>query len=350
MKTIPILLTASLLLLLIGFSSCEHKVHMETTVHADGSLDKTIVLEANDTIDNFLGIGVQSGWKMKVDSIQKKDANKEDSKKWKMTFEKSFASAEEANKELATPNDSLFRVSSRFEKSFRWFYTYIYYSDTYHAINRMELPIEDYFTPEDQAFIERLPAEGTPISKADSLYLKRLHEKIFDIYALRAFYERYFQMNITLMSEAGMESRWIDSLRKHKEDLYGKFSKAKDIPDDYLYRVMDSLKIPFPYDKMQNRYEALKQQEEKRMNSMNHAFEGKYTHVINMPGRVARTNADSVAGNRLFWKPATLKFTLHDYTMYAEARRMNLWAVGGAVLVLVTTVYLFIRRPRAKAS
>jgi hypothetical protein len=342
----PYSIPGLLLILLATLSSCDHPVHMETTVHEDGSLDKTIVLESNDTLTNFIGIGPHNGWKLTVDSIVRKDNKKEEDKKWKLTFTKSFASAGEANQDLAAPNDTLFRVSSQFEKSFRWFYTYIYYSDTYHCINRMDLPIDDYVTQEDFAFIERLPAEGAPISKADKLYLDRLHEKLFDIYGIRAVYERHYNINVRLMKEAGMEARWIDTLQKHKEPIFRWLQKNDDVHEDFLYDAMDSLGIPFPYDRMEHRYRELYKIEDAKTNFSNHASEGIYTHVINMPWDVVRTNADSIAGNRLIWKPSSMKFTLGDYTMYAEARKENYWAMIISAMVVLFTIYLLFPKPR----
>jgi hypothetical protein len=341
-----IALSVSLLaLLVLTISACEHHVSMETTVYENGTIEKTIELELEDTTQNFLGIGAESGWKttttlMEDDKSDKKEADK----KWKVRFEKTFTSAQQATAELAATSDSLFRVSSKFEKSFRWFYTYLNYSDTYHAINRMNYPMDDYITPEDISFIDRLPAEGKLISKADSLYLNRLHEKIFDIYGLRAIYESYYQMNEKLIRESGLEERWLDTLKIHKERLFRQLADKKDLPEDFIYKAMDSLGIPFPYDKMNNRYDELHQKEEAVTSFINHASEGKYTHIINMPWNVIRSNADSISDKRLQWNPPSIKFLLNDYTMYAEARRLNGWAILVSVAVVGFSVYLFWRR------
>lgn len=334
-----------LVALIIGLSACGHNVSMETTVYEDGSLDKTIVMEVEDTTRNFLGIGSEGGWNMTTrlmdDSAKKKSEAK---KKWNVTYQKRFASSEEANTELATPSDTLFRVSSTFDKKFRWFYTYLYYADTYKAINRMELPPDDYIVREDYAFIDRLPAEGQTVSKADSFYLSELNKRIFDMYGLRAIYEAYYDLDVKLIKESGLENRWIDTLNKHKEGLYALLVKQQDLPDNFIYKTMDSLGIPFPFDKMENRYNELYRQTDAKTNFISHASEGKYAHVINMPWTVVRTNADSISGNRLQWNPPSVKFLLKDYTMYAEARRVNFWAFGVSALVLFFTGYLFWRK------
>lgn len=342
-------LSVFLLAFLLIISACEHNVSMETTVYENGSVDKIIILETADTTQNFLGIGSENGWKLTTQLMEEPDSvKKEERKKWKVKYQKTFTSAQQATEELASPSDSLFRVSSRFEKNFRWFYTYLHYSDTYHAINRMNYPMEDYITREDFAFIDRLPAEGQLISRADSLYLSRLQEKIFDVYGLRAIYESYYTMNEKLIRESGLEERWIDTLNRHKENLFHQLAAKKDLPEDYIYNAMDSLGIPFPYDKMRNRYDELYKREDAVTSFINHASEGKYTHIINMPWSVVRTNADSISDRRLQWNPPSIKFLLRDYTMYAESRKINLWAIIVSVVLVMFTAYLFWRRMNSR--
>jgi hypothetical protein len=336
-----------LAIMVLAFSACEHKVYMETTVHEDGSLDKSIVLETEDTTKNFVGISTSSGWTQLTRALE--DTASKNDKKWSVTYQKKFASADEANAELGAPRDTLFRVSSKFDKKFRWFYTYLYYSDTYHTINRMNFPSTDYITQEDYAFIERLPAEGKIITKADSFYLAELHKRVFDTYGLRAIYEENYDLNVTLIKESGLENRWIDTLQKHKENIFKSLIEHQDVPEgdvpyDFMYKAMDSLGIPISYDKMKNRFDELYKQADAKTNFINHASEGKYTHVINMPWQVVSTNADSVSGNQLMWNPPSIKFLLKDHTMYAEARKMNVWAFVVSSLVIVFTGYLLVRK------
>lgn len=350
-RSIPITL---LLAAAVGFSSCEHKVYTETTVHEDGTLDKTIVVQSQDSTDYFFGLSKEKGWEMKAEPVDTAKKDKDAKPKLYLTFRKSFPSAEKANEELAIKNDTLFQITSRFEKRFKWFYTYIYYSDTYHCINRMDYPVDDYVTQEDYAFIDRLPAEGKSISKADSLYLENLHNKLFDLYALRAIYERQYKIHVRLLKESGLEEKWQDTLNKHKEPIFQWLLKHKDTgedivldtSDDFLFKAMDSLGIPFPAEKMRSRYDELFLHEDAKTKFSDHASQGKYTHAINMPWAVVRTNADSVSGNRLQWNPSSMKFTLKDYTMYAESRKANYWAFILSALIIGLTFYLFVAKKR----
>ena len=244
MKTFKLFLVS--LLVIFVFASCEHDVSMETVVHENGELDKTIVLETSDSSTNMLGISEKTGWKKTIQENENQPDSEKDST-MTVSYQKTFPSKDEANAELASTSDTLFRVTSTFEREFKWFYTYLYYADTYHAINRMTLPPDNYITQEDYAFIERLPAEGKKISKADSIYLSELNKKLFDVYGIRAIYEDYYDLSLKMIRENNLENRWIDTLYKSKENIYKMLVTKNDIEDEFFLHVMDSIGIPLPY-------------------------------------------------------------------------------------------------------
>jgi hypothetical protein len=256
-----------------------------------------------------------------------------------LTFSKHFQSSAEANQELALPNDTLFRVTSTFEKKFRWFYTYLYYSDTYHAINRLSLPTEDYFTEEDYAFIDRLPAEGRSISKADSLYLDRLNQKIFDFYGSRALFEMYYS-KLELLLKQENKTPWLDTLKNHKEKMYTVLMENDGAMN--LLEIEGMSKLPLTA----NQLSQLEAEIETRVDFFSFATNGKYQHTINLPGNIVNTNADSVTGNSLYWRPSTTKFLLKDFTLYGESRRLNLWTVLVSIGVIGAALLLIFYRGR----
>ncbi len=334
--------TLIVIALLAILTSCEHKVVMNTVVHEDGSLDKTIVIEGDSAHinSNFIGVGPAKGWTATV--LKKENEEEEDREKFILTFTKHFNSSEEANQDLGAPNDTLFRVTSRFDKKFRWFYTYIRYSDTYHAINRFQEPVTDYFTPEDYAFIDRLPAEGSSISKADSLYLHQLNDKIFDEYGTHALFEDYYQRLENLLKSENQHA-WVDTLRNHKGKLFESMQTEKGIQDLSDILVFVGIpKLPVPDEKIIQ----LRDEIETLTNFISVASNGKYVHSITLPyNNVVNSNADSVAGNTLYWKPSSTKFLLKDYEMMGEARTPNIWAIaisGG--FILLTIVLIFYKR------
>ncbi|MBN8576349.1 MAG: hypothetical protein J0L66_05370 [Cytophagales bacterium] len=343
--------STKILLLLCAFTtmlmSCEHRVTMETTVHADGQLDKQIFLEVEkkqkkvkESFIHFVDSAHLADWQV-IDSTQLPPYLKPKEGKKYVGYRKHFESAEAANEHLALPNDSLFRVTSSFKKKFRWFFTYIAYSDTYHAINRLSLSRKDFFTSEDFQFIERLPAEGKHISPADSLYLKLLNEKITDHYGNRAFFEEYFNL---LLGEVRQlpDDAWQEKLKTGKESLYRKVVSDKNLPDNFLQLYADSLNIPVKLTNPQ--FVADQKRLENKINFITTAYDGKYRHTLHMPGPIVSTNADSVAGNSAYWAPPAIKFLLTNYEMKAESRKINYWAFAITLLVMGAAGWLLRKR------
>ena len=203
------------ILLLLMLSSCENQVMVETTVNEDGSIDKMFTLYKSDsagkaTLDQTFGVSEAKGWTKVVSRADKKMANGKStpsiggqttegtsSKLYQVTYTKVFPSTNAMNDEMAIYTDTTLQITAAFEKRFRWFYTYIDYSETYHPVNKLKLPIDTYITPEDSIFIERLPAEGDKISKADSNQLRILNDKLFEKYGTPAIMEEYLEIVIS---------------------------------------------------------------------------------------------------------------------------------------------------------
>ena len=339
--------------LLAALTSCEQKIKVASVVNPDGSIDRSIVLSEADSgkiSRNIFGAGAARGWDATIKAVESKGDSGEDTKKKNtISFHKHFNSAAAANAEMNTEADTVFRIRSDFEKKFRWFYTYINYSDTYVALNRFRrVKQEDYFTPEDYAFIERLPAEGKSISRADSLYLSTLNTKIFDQFATRVLYEEYFQLLVQVLQKNNVDQQWIDQLNRKKEGIYKQLVvKGKEsLDDDFMVTFIDSLHIPLAISVATKDYHALSSGLEKRINFISDAYVGKYGHSVKMPWEVIETNADSVRGTDLFWQPPVTKFLLTDYTMYAKSRRLNYWTLIVSGLVIITTLFVFYKRKR----
>lgn len=357
---------ASFIPALFMLSGCDHNVAISTTVHEDGSLDRAIMLQidSDNASHNFMGVSEATGWQISMEGKPPTSGRAENNKEkgTSISFSKHFASVADANADMNGDSDTVFHVMSSFEKKSRWFYTYIDYSDTYRALDRFKgVDPRNYFTEEDYAFIERLPAEGKPISKADKLYLDRLNEKIFDIYGTRTIFEDLFSGMLSTLREYKVAPQWTDSLMVKKEEIYRHFEKeggmegiyspsdgTKAEKDDGLIAVADYLRIPLPE---AARADLRKQYAEmaSRVKVISDVCTGKFLHTIRMPWTVVSTNADSLNGNQLFWRPPVTKFLLKDYTMTARARQLNLWAVIISGLVVLATLVLFFRQ-RARTA
>ncbi|MEO7988443.1 MAG: hypothetical protein ABI663_02820 [Chryseolinea sp.] len=326
-------------------SSCERPMTLGTKVYEDGTFDKTIVFEKADSSlvqQNVFGINAQHGWSTSVEerSKQKKD-NKD---RFHITFNKHFNSIEEMNVELNSSSDTLFQIKSTFERKFKWFYTYIRYTETFTPINRFKmLPITDYINKEDFQFIERLPSEGSSISKADSVFLQTLNEKIVDQYANMAIFNEQYDILIRLLKKNNMEEGWFDTLARKRDYIYNHIDKMKGDPS-LAMEMADSLQIPLPREKAKKDAAELSKDFNSRLSFMGFAKDGKYRNAIDMPWQVVETNADSVSGNKLFWHPVATKFLITNYVMYAESRKLNIWTLVVSAIFLVATAFVLLRK------
>jgi hypothetical protein len=330
----------------VVLGSCDHNVTSETTVYPDGKLDKVFVFENSDSSKNIVGIAERNGWNKTVVNKSHNTTKLKSDNKFLTTYRKSFNSVAEANEELSSKCDSLLCITSTFEKSFRWFYTYLRYSETVHTANNLRLKPDDFLVKEDYAFIDRLPAEGKPMSKGDAFYLSELNNRIFDKYGTRALFEECYDLSKSILNQQKLEGKWLDTLDAHKEDLFRKISKSQDMDNNAFGVALDSLGLPLDTAQFRNSFDLSLKVLEKRTNFISSASEGKYKYIVHLPWELVSSNADSTAGNTVYWAPPSIKFLLKDYTMYSECRKPNyiVWILSGAILLF--TAYLFTRRRR----
>ena len=161
---------------MMALLACENRMTFETDVHEDGTFEKSIIFEKRDSayLDNkMFGISPAKGWAVSITKLPPEGKTEKEKEKtnYRVKFDKHFNSVEEMNTALNSNADTLFSIKSTFEKKFRGFYTYIRYTETFMPINHFKmLPATDFLNQEDFQFIERLPNEGSPISKADSVW------------------------------------------------------------------------------------------------------------------------------------------------------------------------------------
>lgn len=331
---------------LFALASCDNPMILQTKVNEDGSLNKIITFDkAGQKLagENIFGISEKNGWAMKKTKSSDSATTKSDERKYRFQFSKQFASDEQMNSELDKNSDTLFRIHSHFEKKFRWFYTYIRYSETIRPINRFKkIDPKDYFNTEDSLFIRRLPVEGKTISRADSLYLQMLNEKIYDRFANMAIFHETYPILEEMIVKNHLDKKWLDTLARKKEFIYKMLTK--DQGDFSPQKVIDTLKIPMPAKNADKEFERLSKGLDSRLDFMSFARDGKYLIEFEMPWSVVSSNADSVAGNKLYWRPLVHKFVYMDYEMVAESRKLNVWGVVIAAVVIGLTVVAFRRK------
>jgi len=335
--------------IILTMMSCENPMSFRTKINEDGSLEKTIMFAKADekiATSNIFGINERNGWVLKKEMLP---TNKDDAheKRYWMRFTKHFANVSEMNKELNTNSDTSFHVYSSFEKKYRWFYSYIHYSETIKPIQRFKLVSpHDYFNLEDSTFIERLPSEGKAISRADSVYLNMLNEKMSDHFATMGLFKEYFNSMKEVVRKNLPGTNWLDTLEKHKNLIYREIEE-KNGNEFKIENIFNKLKIPIPKEKAIKDYAEETKELTSRLGFMTFARDGKYQNEFEMPWTVIHTNADSVNGNRLLWNPLVHKFIYMDYEMFAESRKINWIETIISLIVIIATAFLLTKSSRS---
>ncbi len=345
MKTSSIIFSFGIIMTLM---SCENPMSFKTKVNEDGSLNKSITFEKADeplATSNVFGLHEKNGWTLKKELLPEKKSG--DKKEYRIQFTKNFARDSEMNKDLDNTIDSLFHVHSSFEKKYRWFYTYIKYSETIRPIDRFKLvSTKDYFNREDSAFIERLPAEGKSISKADSVNLDMLNEKITERFATMGMFREYFLAMEQVIKRNGLDNRWLDTLRKNKNFIYQQVDD-KNGNDFKFEKIVEKLKIPLTKEKALKDFVDVSKEFNSRLGFMSFARDGKYVNEFEMPWTIISSNADSISGNNLFWKPVVHKFVFTNHEMYAECRKINFWEVIISVAIASLTAFVLTKSSKS---
>ena len=342
----------SLVLTVLLFASCDRDREIDTSVYEDGSIERTITSTVNAKGNNQIYFTLEDLSTWKNDSIAV------DSPNYNYTFTKKFASADEANLALAPAlSDTIFKIRSTFIKEFRWFYTYYYYSDSYLPVNKFwKVSPQDFFTQEDYAFIDRLPAAGKELSRSDELYLEKLNNKVSEDFFSAAYYDESFDDLMDALRENNVDSTIIDTLNIYKNAFYARITdKSENEEDDeqnedkyFMLKMLDVIKDPLPKDAIRKSFIRINNSLLERADFMMNAANTNLIHRIRTEWNTTETNADSISGTTLIWKPRNVKFYFREYEMYATGRKMNWWTTVGSLLLVFGTIFLIlVKRFRA---
>jgi hypothetical protein len=352
---VKLCLSAMILTMLLTFSSCVQHVTTETVLHKDGTLERTILFtdaDSSETLNNIFGIKEDKGWAVDVKKAEKLE--KDGKPNFNIRFSKKFASIEDANKEMnPEDNSEVFKIRSDLQTRFRWFYTYYDYSDTYVSLDRLDsVKQEDYFTAEDYAFIDRLPAEGKSIARNDKFFLDKLNERIIDNYLTTELKIRLTDCVRTAISNNTADTSWISAAYSTLPDIVDRKLKSDDefLPESVLVEFVNTVKLPLDTGKVLADFRENYKVIDSRLQFVQKAGTGEYLHIVRLPWPVVTSNADSVNGSALIWQPPTIKLYLKDYQMKATGRELNLLPVGASLLIIGFTVYLFVRKRRPAYS
>ncbi len=302
--------------------SCNHEERTTTKINRDGSCERTVVVKSvSDTASSFL-VPMDKSWDIRVEGDTEKV----------YVASKRFDDVNQMNNEYRDP--SKFGIDIRFEKKFRWFFTYFTYQETYKPCFQIQrIPIQTFLTKEEYA-----QYENGDTSKA----LKKRMDEFFDANVFEEFYSQLADSVESLHDPSLPVSIFI--AKKQKIDFHDiDVEKNTDDFIKYLERIL-GLKLK---GKLERQIDGITKSIDAKVQFMINAG-GNYNNEVVIPGIVLNTNANTVEGNKVVWHFNEDKFTFISYTMTVESRIANPWATyaTGAVLIVIVALLVLPRLKR----
>jgi hypothetical protein len=344
-------------LLAIWAPGClEHQV--KTTINADGSGERTITLnpESKQVPKTSFPLPIDGSW----DTSWTKSGDS----KYIITFTKRFKDFEAMSREYEHPADSMkIRLGLRVQKTFRWFYTYYAYAETYGRFT--DFTLIDPRTVLTEEEIHRLTYGDT----SQTLKNKKEEWKARNLF--EAFYRRLAQgveeLQDTLLTPEKMAAhkeelfrslvgytgpgntlqdpdsmlRLQSSYRGTKTKMFSEIGVTDEGLNAFAEMAARTLKSEAVW-KLKDSIRAGWQDLLKMLSGRGTAGES-FTNAVVLPGILLETNAPDVKGSTASWKFGLEQLELRDFEMRARSRVVNEWAIAiTGLIVLALLGFLFL--------
>ena len=325
----------------IALTSCfSENYRIITQVNRDGSCQREILFKA-DSIPEQFPYDISSGWKIdEKDTIVKKYLSEKTEKNF--IISKKFNSVKELSDGLQhdrvfpTPKESL-------EKRFRWFYTCYAFTAVYpETTDKGRVPMDKYLSKARQKFY--LQGDFSDYRGMNGYELKMeldVIETAFMKWYARSMYEECFDV---ILHYADNDDR--SQLPAVKDTLY--FLHEKKMGEEpRLNEVCTALDLYFVTDRFSMLYAGnateMDNMFEDRTKIIGILMEFNIRYELMLPGKIMTANTDLQNDGVLAWNVNLLRFLTDDYTLNAESRTANVWAFAVTLLLIVFSLYCFIR-------
>ncbi len=305
--------------LLLFTSSCkEYKV--VTIIRPDGTCERIVVTKSKKGKGEFkkraVSINIDDTWKTYEEKIEPDSIIGLASKQ--------FDSVAELNEELKVI--SKFRVDVKLEKEFRWFYSYLTYSEIYSAMNPFNnIPIDEFLSKEELNELKNGNIEDSLKSRLED-------------YLSQNMYEYFFESLDSVVNKKGLHEIDVSKLRADMVEFEKMANKDGNFTDNFMKYAENLLNTKQIWELEQS----ISVIEERIINKLDLIYEGDYTNEVIMPGLLINTNADNIEGNKVTWNFNADRFTFIDYEMVVNSRVVNVWAMIVTGLVAALLIILLI--------
>lgn len=311
-------------------------VYITTEVNRNGSIKKTVVLEGDSTeiISHYFPFINDESWEREWVAT--------DNDKQKLILSKSFKSARKAAKEL-NPADSMpqIRIQPVLKRKFRWFFTYLDYSDIFLSTNPFQvLDWRDYLSENE---VKLIPMDDDEREKSP-LYSEVEYDSTetrFENYFMNDGYTDFFQFfmkafkntsspGISAEAMSGMKTKILETLKVDNNDIQSS--------DDLLASFRSAIGSEL-VDRIEKENPDIFAFFDKKLDYFDKSMDDNYHFTLRMPGLLVNTNSNKIEGNNLSWDVEFFDAYFNDYEMNAESRVVNIWAF--AVTGLAIAFLLF---------
>lgn len=310
------------IILIAGISGCKKEYKTTTKVNPDGSCERAVIarVDSSGLRDISFPFPQDSSWSIEF-KLMEGDTQKV------FVARKTFDDVNDINRDIA--GDGKINIIVNLEKNFRWFFTYLNYTETYKSYNRFNrIALKDFLSSSDYALYEAGDTSRSLTERLDSYFEENLYQE---------FYSQ-------LISEIGKLNDPLftrELLDKRKSELKDSLLAGSGDTQSIMRSIKNIYKI--------TRVENLSAVVDRIMENINSGLEfmggadGDYINEVVMPGIVLNTNADALEGNKAVWKFNEKRFFYSDFSMAIESRIINMWAIyvtAGLVILIILFLLL----------
>ncbi|MFO7616733.1 MAG: hypothetical protein R6V75_05735 [Bacteroidales bacterium] len=346
MKTKTWLITSALSSLLLFLPGCLD-IYLTTQLFPNGEVEKTIVIKGDST-----EILKAPFFFMQDNDWTRNWTEGDDKDKKNLILTRRFRSVKELNLAMNPADTTILtiRVQSTIQRKFRWFFTYLEYSETVLKADPFKTQDwRDYLTEEEFRLIRIKDEEQRNADPDyDEATFKQAEEKYFQ-FIMRSMFNSYLNCLESVVAADPKHQSLREELSSRREELYNFLvdSIQSDDSDDLLHGL-DAFYQKNVYTGLMDLYPEPFRQFDNKKDFWDLVGANSYKFIIRMPGLLMNTTSNQVQGLENRWELAAEDFLFDDYTMSCESRIINTWAfwVAGFILLLAigTFVQALIRR------
>lgn len=345
----------------ISLPGCLEKYEVTTTVAADGSCERIVTLrrDSQQLPAKAFPVPVDSPWVCSWSQAPREPARGDTGGKgtaYVYTARRRFADFDELSREYPGSRDSAdLSLRVRIEKKFRWFYTYYVYEETYGRFNPLRDTLQPtaYMTQEE---IQRFMGSEKPDSLVRSKWMQWTERKkdewmfarLVDLVARRndpalpaSLFEQNKERLIRALSEKDTAARGNGAVTEPRKGHTAgrKTGSGSEEAVEILARELGTEAVrglTSGLDSLIGEF--------LRRDSLASRANGEYTNSVVMPGALVETNAQEVRGTSAVWRFTHEHLALADYSMTAESRVANIWAMVISGIVVLVVILLPVLR------